>query len=98
MIFTLELFDTPHIPMVRAACRRVQRPGGRLGVVALSGRNLTLGSRRYEAAHDRFLTAVDCRPIYAHRAVESGGFVLTHALVDGLWGMSVEIVVATNTG
>jgi len=93
--FTLELFDTPDIPVVLGECRRVLRDGGRLCIVAMSRagkRGLML--RLYEWAHDRFPRYVDCRPIYAQAAVQAAGFRLVDGIVKSTWGLPVEIVVA----
>jgi demethylmenaquinone methyltransferase/2-methoxy-6-polyprenyl-1,4-benzoquinol methylase len=84
MAFTLELFDTPEIPLVLAECRRVRRSGGRLIVVALS-RATPVGwrTRLFERLHDRFPTALDCRPIPAGLALQEAGF-------DGVRGRSTR--------
>jgi ubiquinone/menaquinone biosynthesis C-methylase UbiE len=94
MSFTLELFDTPEIPVVLAECRRVLRPSGRLGVVALAQAD-NPAVRLYEWAHRRFPRAVDCRPIHAGAALQAAGFQVAAHEQGTMWGLPVEIAVAT---
>lgn len=92
MSFALELFDTPEIPKVLAECKRVLKPGGRLGVVAVSkegehGVILDI----YEWSHRHFPNLVDCRPIFVRRAVAAAGFRIAGAERKMMW-VPVEIV------
>jgi len=96
MSFTLELFDTPEIPLVLAECQRVLKPGGRLGVVAmLKTVHPRWIIRLYEWFHDHFPTYVDCRPIYAQGMIQAVGFKLEKRLVRSMWGLPVELVMAS---
>lgn len=94
--FTLELFDTPDIPVVLAECRRVLKPGGRLGVVAMAQRRSgSLMVRLYEWAHRWFPSAVDCRPIPVRALIEQAGFVVGLVEESSTWGLPVGILVGT---
>lgn len=91
--FTLELFDTPEIPVVLNECKRVLKSGGRVCIVALS----RTGKERlmvtlYEWAHRKFPAAVDCRPIYVQEALEGAGLKIFKAEDYVMWGLPVEVV------
>lgn len=93
--FALELFDTPEIPLVLAECRRALKPGGRIGVVALSrGAPVRWPTRLYERLHDRFPATLDCRPIRAGLALVAGGFEGSRLTMVLPWGLRAEAVVA----
>lgn len=94
--FTLELFDTPKIPMVLGECRRVLKPEGRLVVVSLS-KDQPLGAmgRLYEAFHDQFPTVADCRPIPVLRILAENGFQVNHSTTRKMWGLPVCLAQAS---
>ena len=96
MAFTLELFDIEEIPEVLARVKAALKAEGRLAVVSLSkSRGSTLPVRLYEALHRRFPATLDCRPIYVERSLLEAGLALERAKSRSLWGLPVEIVLAT---
>ncbi len=97
--FTLELFDTPEIPIVLQQCGRVLRAGGRICVVAMSKEGRDSKARRfYEWGHSRFPSYIDCRPIYVRKALEEAGFEIVDTTTMPYWGLPVEIVLGQKQG
>ncbi|GAB4463565.1 MAG: class I SAM-dependent methyltransferase [Anaerolineales bacterium] len=90
--FTLELFDTPEIPIVLSECRRTLKSGGRMGVVAMTrDKRENIPQRMYEWFHQRMPAYVDCRPIYVQAALKQAGFQIQSVIRKMMWGLPVEI-------
>jgi len=97
MSFTLELFDTPEIPVVLAECKRVLRKGGRICVAAVSKEKAGLMTKIYEWLHKKIPRYADCRPIFLRRSLDEAGFQIVDVTAMPSWGFLGEIVVAKKT-
>jgi demethylmenaquinone methyltransferase/2-methoxy-6-polyprenyl-1,4-benzoquinol methylase len=63
MSFTLEVFDTPDIPLILQECRSTLQKNGIITVVSLSNRNKSkLAVKLYNWLHTKFPVFIDCRP------------------------------------
>ncbi len=95
MSFTLELFDTPEIPLVLAECQRVLRRGGRIVVTSLARRDRPAPlSRLYERSHELLPALIDCRPIPLEAALRESGLAVAQVDAGSLWGLPVDAVLA----
>ncbi len=91
--FTLELFDTPELPVVLAELRRVLRPAGRLVIVSLTATGPpAIMERVYLLAHRLLPRLADCRPIPVADIVSEAGLQITDHRRCDIVGIPVAVV------
>lgn len=95
MAFTLELFDSPEIPIVLQEIKRIIKPGGRMAVTAMSKKTgEPFMVRLYEWVHNRWPEYADCRPIFLEESIKEAGFQVTSSETVKLFGLPLEIIIA----
>ena len=96
--FTLEVLDTPEIPVALAEINKVLKPGGRLGIVDMSKENgKSVFVRVYEWLHKRCPRYVGSRPIYAGQCLIDAGYQIKSKERIRIYRLPAEIIVATKS-
>jgi|GEM_PF-1655496 len=93
LCFTLELFDTPDIPLVLGECWRVLNQKGRIIIVCLEKLDST-PVKIYEWFHRTMPSFIDCRPINVQIYLSQASFEITDSSSKSIWGLPVELVSA----
>ncbi len=92
--FTLDLFDSPEIPLVLAECKRCLRTGGRISVVGLSRKYPNFMTELYEWFHEKLPNFADCRPIFIRESIVNAGFQFIQSKDFSMMGLNAELVLA----
>jgi ubiquinone/menaquinone biosynthesis C-methylase UbiE len=95
MSFTLELFDTPEIPLLLAEIKRILKQNARIGIVSLSQEYPeSLMIKLYNRAHNKYPELIDCRPIFPSLSLQEAGFKISYTGKLNIMGLPVEVVTA----
>jgi hypothetical protein len=93
MSFTLELLDTPELPLVMRECLRVLRHNGRVIVVApAKKKRMAVGV--YEWLHLKFPAYTDCLSIPTKDIITEAEFHILEAVGLTMWGLPVDVNLA----
>ncbi len=99
MSFTLELFESMAIPVVLAEVRRVLRPAGRVGIVAMAeSAKQNVMTDTYAWLHRYFPHFIDCRPIDVASLLRGAGFHVRTGAPMSIWSLPVLSCVGLKAG
>lgn len=94
MSFTLELFDTPEIPLLLTEVKRILKQNARIGIVSLLQEEQdSMIAKLYKWAHKKFPIYVDCRPIYPELFLKEAGFKISYTDKLMIMGLPVKVVI-----
>jgi ubiquinone/menaquinone biosynthesis C-methylase UbiE len=97
--FTLELFDTPELPIVLGELRRVLRSDGRLAIVALAlTEPPSFMEHAYLVVHRLLPRLADCRPIPLGDLLTESGFDIVGRRRCDIVGIPTMAIVANLSG
>lgn len=97
MSFTLELFSKPQMIIILEECKKILKKNGRICILSMlkTNKKPSIISRLYAWAQKQFPEYVDCRPINLQQVLKNEGFVISESKQMSVWGLPVEIGLAT---